>query len=216
VAEIGIPPQLLLSSEPRLETIEPGSLSSSLPARAPRSHKGTFGHLLLVAGSIGKTGAAVMAAEAALRSGVGLVTVASAASAIPMMAPRLPEAMWEPLPETKRGAMALAAESRILELLRDRSALAIGPGLGLEDETVRVVQELVAVSEIPTVVDADGLNALARARERIPKRRALALTPHPGEAARLLGSSTKEIEHDRLRSVRRLAQETEAHVPMFS
>ncbi|MGH9318264.1 MAG: NAD(P)H-hydrate dehydratase, partial [Vicinamibacteria bacterium] len=212
VAEIGIPPQFLASPEPRLETIEPASLGALLPPRSPRSHKGTYGHLLVVAGSVGKTGAAVMAAEAALRSGVGLVTVASATSAIPMMAPRLPEAMWEPLPETKRGAIAFAARSRLLELLRDRSALALGPGLGLEDETVRLVQEIVNASEIPTVVDADGLNALAQARDRIPKGRPLALTPHPGEAGRLLFSSAKDVERDRLRSVRRLAADTNAHV----
>jgi NAD(P)H-hydrate epimerase len=153
-----------------------------------------------------------MAAEAALRTGVGLITVASAKSAIAMMAGHLPEAMWEPLPETDAGAISSRALPRLRQLLGERSALAIGPGLSTEDETVGVVREIVTASEIPTVVDADGLNALARAPEAIPKGRALALTPHPGEAGRLLRSSAKEIASDRLGAVRRLARETEAHV----
>jgi len=224
VVEIGIPPRFLVSSEPTLETIEPAALAVAIPRRRRLSHKGSYGHLLILAGSVGKTGAALMAAEAALRTGVGLVTVASAKSAIPMMAPRLPEAMWEPLPETDSGAVSRKARSRLFELLGDRSALALGPGLGTDDETIALVREIVAASEIPTVVDADGLNALAGKPETIlagsaglagfagPTGRALALTPHPGEAGRLLGSSAKEVERDRLRAARRLAEETRTHV----
>ncbi|HEY7818066.1 MAG TPA: NAD(P)H-hydrate epimerase, partial [Vicinamibacteria bacterium] len=202
VVEIGIPPRFLESSEPKLETIEPSILAEALPRRRPTSHKGTYGHLLILAGSRGKTGAAVMAAEAALRAGVGLVTVASAGSAIAMMAPQLPEAMWEALPETGSGAVSSKAAPRIRELLRERQALALGPGLGMEEETVSVVREIVAASELPTVVDADGLNALAGAPNGIPAGRALALTPHPGEAARLLGSSVEDVQNDRLSAVR--------------
>jgi NAD(P)H-hydrate epimerase len=212
VVEIGIPPRFLAGAEPTLQTIEPAALASSIPRRRHVSHKGTYGHLLILGGSVGKTGAAVMAAEAALRTGVGLVTVASAKSAIPMMAPRLPEAMWEPLPETESGALSRKAQSRILELLGDRSALALGPGLGTDDETVALVREIVAASRIPTVVDADGLNALARKPQAFSSGRALALTPHPGEAGRLLGSSAKDVESDRLEAVRRLARETKSHV----
>jgi NAD(P)H-hydrate epimerase len=212
VVEIGIPRRFLRSGAPKLETIEPASLVSALPRRRPLTHKGTYGHLLLVAGSVGKTGAAVMAAEAALRSGVGLVTVATAESAIPMMAPRLPEAMWEPLPETDSGALSLKARPRLRELLSDRQAVAIGPGLGTASETVELVQEIVAASGIPTVVDADALNALARDPEKIPAGRHLGLTPHPGEAGRLLGSSAQEVEGDRLVAIRKLAGSTKVHV----
>jgi NAD(P)H-hydrate epimerase len=212
VVEIGIPPRFLSSGEPRLETIEPAELADAIPRRRRLSHKGTYGHLLILAGSVGKTGAAVMAAEAALRAGVGLVTVASAESAIPLMAPRLPEAMWESLPETDAGAVSRRAERRLGELLRERDALALGPGLGTDDETAALVREVVGASEIPTVVDADGLNALARIPRAIPEGRALALTPHPGEAGRLLASSAQEVESDRLRAARRLAQETKSHV----
>ncbi len=212
VVEIGIPPRFLESATPRLETLEPSILAEALPRRRPVSHKGTFGHLLILAGSLGKTGAAVMAAEAALRAGVGLVTVASAKSAIPIMAPQIPEAMWEALPETESGAVSIEAAPRLRELLRERQAFAVGPGLGTEDETVDLICEIVAASEIPTVVDADGLNAFARKPGSIPSGRALALTPHPGEAGRLLGTSAKEVENDRLTAVRRLAQSTKAHV----
>lgn len=212
VVEIGIPPQLLESHDPKLMTIEPEYLLGSWPKRDAAAHKGNFGHLLIVAGSVGKTGAAVMAAEAALRAGVGLVTVASAASAIPMMAPRLLEAMWEPLPETPSGAIAFDAAERLEELLSERSALAIGPGLGLDDETVRVVRKLVGECPVPMVVDADALNALQNHKDVIRPGKAIALTPHPGEAARLLGCSTTEVQRDRLQAVRGLASDVKAHV----
>jgi NAD(P)H-hydrate epimerase len=156
-----------------------------------------------------------MAAEAALRAGVGLVTVASAASAIPMMAPRLSEAMWEPLPETPSGAIAFGAAERLDELLSGPSgvaALAIGPGLGLDDETVRVVQKLVSECPHPMVIDADALNALQNNKDAIQRGKPVALTPHPGEAARLLGCTTAEVQRDRLQAVRGLAAGVKAHV----
>ena len=218
VVEIGIPPQLLESGDPKLMTIEPESLVGSWPERDSSAHKGNFGHLLIVAGSVGKTGAAVMAAEAALRAGVGLVTVASAASAIPMMAPRLLEAMWEPLPETPSGAIAFDAAERLEELLSGRSAvaavaaLAIGPGLGLDDETVSLVHKLVGECRVPMVVDADALNALQDHKDVIQPGKPIALTPHPGEAARLLGRSTASVQRDRLQAVRGLASGVKAHV----
>ena len=205
VAEIGIPPQFLEREGPGLSTIEPEYLLGSWPPRPPSSHKGAFGHLLVVAGSVGKTGAAVMTAEAALRAGVGLVTVASAASAIPMMASALPEAMWEPLPETAAGAIAFSAAARIEELVDARSAIALGPGLGVEDETVRLVHAIVRACRTPMVVDADGLNALAGHVDVIPPFSSIGLTPHPGEAARLLGSTTAIVQDDRLTAVRELA-----------
>jgi NAD(P)H-hydrate epimerase len=211
VVEIGIPPRFLVGDLPTLDTIEPAALGLLLPPRDPSSHKGSYGHLLIVAGSVGKTGAAVMAAEAALRSGAGLVTVASAKSAVPMMAPRLPEAMWEPLPETETGAIAFEARARLGALMEGRTALALGPGLSLHEETVRLVGSLVT-ERLPTIVDADGLNALARSRAKIPAGREIALTPHPGEAARLLGSTAAEVEADRPLAARRLAAATSAFV----
>jgi NAD(P)H-hydrate epimerase len=212
VVEIGIPPRFLRGGAPTLETIDPETLGKLLGRRDPASHKGSYGHLLIVAGSVRKTGAAVMAAEAALRSGVGLVTVASAKSAIPMMAPRLPEAMWEPLPETASGAIAFEAHSQLAALMEGRTALALGPGLSLDAETTRLVGSLVAGARLPTIVDADGLNAMARCRVKTLPHREIALTPHPGEAARLLHSTASEIQADRLEAARRLAAATSAFV----
>jgi hydroxyethylthiazole kinase-like uncharacterized protein yjeF len=209
VVEIGIPPMFLECENPGLSTIEPESMLGSWPSRMRSAHKGDFGHLLVVAGSVGKTGAALMTAEAALRAGVGLVTIASARSAIPMMAPRLPEAMWEPLPETSDGAIAFDAAARVSELLADRSALALGPGLGLDDETVRLVHALVSECRVPTVVDADGLNALQGHLDIIPTFKEIGLTPHPGEAARLLNTTTSSVQDDRLSAARELASRVE-------
>jgi len=219
VVEIGIPPEFLenglIPGSPGLESIETEPLAALWPPRTADAHKGDFGHLLVVAGSVGKTGAAVMAAEAALRVGAGLVTVASATSAIPMMAPRLPEVMWEPLPETASGALAFAALERIQELIAERTALALGPGLGRDDETVRLVRKLVAECGAPTVVDADGLNSLGVLKDdedAIPRDQPLALTPHPGEAARLLGTTAAAVQQDRLRAARSLATGARTHV----
>ena len=212
IVEIGIPPQHLQCQGPVLSTIEPETLFGSWPARTASTHKSALGHLLIVAGSVGKTGAALMAAQAALRAGVGLVTIASAASAIPTMAPALPEAMWEPLPETADGSIALDAAPRLAELITQRSALALGPGLGLHDDTVRLVRKLMQETRVPTVIDADGLNALRGDTELITPLRAIALTPHPGEAARLLGVSSADVQDDRLSAVRELASRVNNHV----
>lgn len=211
VVDIGIPSDLIGLPGPSLETIEADEVVRLWPRRAPSSHKGTFGHLLVVAGSVGKTGAALMTAESALRAGSGLVTVATPASAIPMMAPRLPEVMWEPLPETPEGAIASSAVDRVLALLEERSALAMGPGLGLADETVRLVRTVTSEARCPMVIDADGLNAVAGERDALPKNRPIALTPHPGEAGRLLGCSASAVQLDRLKAVRDLAKSTKAH-----
>ena len=211
VVEIGIPP-IFLERSARLATIESADVEPLWPARHASAHKGSFGHLLIVAGSVGKTGAAVMAAEAALRAGAGLVTVASAKSAVPMMAPQLPEVMWEPLEETATGAIAFGALEQLVELAKERSAIAMGPGLGLHDDTVRLVQELLQKLASPLVVDADGLNALKGAVDELPSRVDLALTPHPREASRLLGVETAAIQEDRLRYVRELAARTKAAV----
>ncbi len=214
VTEIGIPKQILTSTGSRLATIEPEEFNNIWTARRPDAHKGSFGHLLIVSGSIGKTGAAVMAASAALRSGVGLVTVAAPAGALPMMASALLESMWEPLEETPDGAIGTAALPRALELLEGKTAAAIGPGLGQHPETVSFVKKLVQEIEIPTVLDADGINAFEDNPKAIPTGRPLALTPHPGEAARLLGCGTRDIQRDRLDAVRRLAKELDVGVAL--
>jgi NAD(P)H-hydrate epimerase len=214
VTDIGIPKQILTAMGSKLATIEPEYLREVWTPRRPDAHKGSFGHLLIVSGSVGKTGAAVMAASAALRSGVGLVTVAAPRSALPMMTPALLESMWEPLEETPNGAIAVGALPRALELLDGKTAAALGPGLGQHPETVSFVKKLVQEIEIPAVIDADGINAFEGDSKSIPPGRRLALTPHPGEAARLLGCATKDIQRDRLDATRRLASELDTSVAL--
>ena len=151
-----------------------------------------------------------MAGVAAYRSGAGLVTVAVPKSALSSVAAVRPELMTEPLDETESGRVRFADAERVLDLLKKMTVLAIGPGLGTEDETVRFVRRVYAEAEAPAVVDADALNALAGALPRTDKRRIL--TPHPGEMGRLMARSTKEIQADRLGAARQLAEESGAAV----
>jgi NAD(P)H-hydrate epimerase len=217
VIPIGVPDAVVAEERPELEWLDPEAVGSLLPQRSPEAHKGSFGHLLAVAGSRGKAGAAVLLARAALRSGVGLVTVATARSVRPEVACQQAELMTEPLPETRQGAISRAAPGAIGRLLQGRDALAIGPGLGAAAETSAAVRELLRRPALPAVLDADGLNAYAGDRARKPSlpkagRHPLVLTPHPGEASRLLRTSTAEVQEDRLASGRKLAAATGAVV----
>jgi ADP-dependent NAD(P)H-hydrate dehydratase / NAD(P)H-hydrate epimerase len=188
--------------------LEGADVRALLPARRADSHKGTFGHLLVVAGSLGKTGAAALTGRAALRTGVGLVTVATAASQQPVVAVLSPEAMTEALPETSGRSIALGAKVRLLELGRGLEAVALGPGLSLDEETQALVRTLVVEVERPMVVDADGLNALAGHVDLLPGAAApRILTPHPGEMSRLIGASIAEVQADRLGTVREFCRQ---------
>lgn len=186
VGRIGSP-DTLLDAIPR-NWIEPALFADLLEPRARASHKGTFGHVLVIAGARDKPGAAAMAGLAALRSGAGLVTVASAASAASAIAAHAPELMVAPLAETPTGAIA---EQDLAVLLHGKTVVAIGPGLGTAPQTVALVRRLVADCPQPVIIDADGLNALAgvewpgAAGPRV-------LTPHPGEMARLLGRPVED------------------------
>ncbi len=207
IAPIGSPPELYENDESiYLELAEAAQFSRMFAPRVPWSHKGDFGHVLVVGGSRGKTGAAAMTGLAALRAGAGLVTVASAASCIPSIAAHAPELMTESLPETDTGAIAAAAFPRLLELAANKDVVAIGPGLGTHPETVALVRRLLAELAQPMVMDADALNALAgfhfeaRGRVRI-------LTPHPGEMARLCAVTTGDVQSDRVGIARRFALE---------
>jgi len=183
--------------------LEASDVRRSFPPREVDAHKGRFGHLLIVAGSLGKTGAAVLAGRAALRSGVGLCTIAAPASQQPIVAAHAPEYMTEALPETAAGTLALAGRERILDLARRVDAVALGPGLSLHPETQELARALMVEVERPLVADADALGALAGHLDLL--RRALgprALTPHPGEMARMLGVGTDVVQGDRLEITR--------------
>lgn len=216
VIPIGIPDSAVVAENGRLEWLDADAVRALLPPRSRDSHKGTYGHLLIVAGSLGKPGAAVLASRGALRAGAGLVTAAVPRGSMAVVAAQQAELMTEPLPQTRSGALARTARKRVLDLLATRDALAIGPGLGTSAETAAAVVAILAGRTRPAVLDADGLNVFApvtRKSLRLTAGRVpLILTPHPGEAARLLGSSTAEVQADRPGAAGRLAARTGAIV----
>ena len=183
--------------------------------RKPEGHKGDYGHALIVAGSVGKTGAAVLASWAALRVGAGLVTVATPEPALPIIAAHTPEVMTEPLPATAAGTVSLCSlENGIFDsVAKGKQVLGIGPGLSTNDETQQFIRKIVANRSISIVLDADGLNAFAgRAAELKNPKGLLALTPHPGEMARLLGSSTTDVQSNRVQLALKAAADWNACV----
>jgi NAD(P)H-hydrate epimerase len=186
--------------------LEESDARGALARRPADAHKGQFGHLLVVAGSRGKTGAAALAARAALRSGAGLVTVATPTSQQPIVATLGVEHMTHALPETAAGALAKAALGPIRELAATMDAVALGPGLSLHPEAQALARALVAELPRPMVVDADALSALAGHLDILagaPGPRVL--TPHPGEMARMLGVTIAEIQSDRIEITRAFA-----------
>jgi hydroxyethylthiazole kinase-like uncharacterized protein yjeF len=184
--------------------------------RGADSNKGTFGHVLLVAGSLGKTGAAILGGRMALRGGAGLVTIATPEVILPVVAAAQAEYMTVPLKATAGGTLALksTAGEEWKKIEKGKSVLAIGPGLGAELETAECIRELVRETELPVILDADGLNAFDGRADELGERKAefLAITPHPGEMARLLGCSIREVQADRLKAAREAAQRWNAHV----
>ena len=186
--------------------------------RRPDAHKGNFGHVLILAGSVGKTGAAALAAKAALRAGAGLVTVATAKSVLPIIASLGMEFMTEPLPETDSGTISLRAldYGRLDKLVEGKSVLAVGPGIGAVTETAELVRTVVNRYDIPLVLDADGLNAFTRCMSTFRRagqyERPAVLTPHPGEMSRLTGQSTAEIQKRRVDTAREFASQYKVQV----
>jgi len=180
--------------------------------RAAGAHKGSYGHVLILAGSVGKTGAAALAARGALRAGAGLVTVATPQSALPVVAALGMEFMTEGLPETDAGTLSLRAldDGRLDKLVAGKTVLAVGPGIGTHPETVELVRTVVNRYALPLVLDADGLNAWAGnmsffCKDTRPTGTTI-FTPHPGEMARLAGKATAEVQGQRLAIAREFAQ----------
>jgi ADP-dependent NAD(P)H-hydrate dehydratase / NAD(P)H-hydrate epimerase len=195
---------------------EPDEFASLPLIRSADSHKGTYGHVLLLAGSLGKSGAAILAGRAALRAGAGLATIATPEPVQPIVAAGQPEYMTEPLMATKSGALSLRSllDGTFGELEEGKSVLAIGPGLGTHRQTQEFIRTIVTQTELPVVLDADGLNAFAGEADSLRKRKTkfLAITPHPGEMARLLGVSTEDVQADRPTVARESARKWNAHV----
>ncbi len=208
VADLGFPGDLVSEIESDREAITPADLRCLLRPRSPTSHKGDYGRLLIVAGSPGMTGAAALAAAAALRAGTGLVTVGVPAGLAPVLEGIFVEAMTLPLPENPDGTLSPEARGPILEFCRGAGAAALGPGLSRNRATGRLVGELVRKCPVPLIVDADGLNLLARRRRALRKTRSsLILTPHPGEMLRLAGLEREELFSDREEAARNFARD---------
>jgi hydroxyethylthiazole kinase-like uncharacterized protein yjeF len=206
VADIGNPNQLIESDKHKLNLIHP----QDLPYRAEDSNKGTYGKVLIIGGSRGKSGAAAMAGQAALRSGAGLVTVATASSVLPVIAETMPELMTEALAETSEGTIA---NQSISNLLGGKTVLGIGPGLTSFSETSAFVRQMVEECTIPVVVDADGLNAFAGFDKQIQgEGRDIILTPHPGEMARLIGKDVDHVVANRIDVARNFAADHKVYV----
>ncbi|MCC6392869.1 MAG: NAD(P)H-hydrate dehydratase [Bryobacterales bacterium] len=210
IAPIGSPASLY-AEDPALflSLVEPSWFARLFAPRSRAAHKGDFGHVLVVAGSVGKTGAAAMTGMAALRSGSGLVTVASARDAIAGIAAHSPELMTSPLPQTDAGAIA-AAYPILDALMARKSILAVGPGMGTHADTVTFVQTLFEQCPTPAVVDADGINALAGPYVHPGGPRVL--TPHPGEMARLCACSVPDVQRRRVEAARTVALDREVTI----
>jgi ADP-dependent NAD(P)H-hydrate dehydratase / NAD(P)H-hydrate epimerase len=199
IAEIGIPPALIRQLPGVVQWSTPAEILETLKRRTTNAHKGTFGHVLVIAGSAGKGGAAVMTSLSALRVGAGLVTLALPSGLEGALPDRPLEIMTRPLPQTADHSLGRTALNPLLDSAKDKSVAAIGPGLSTHPETAWVVHELIQQLAIPMVIDADGLNVLVGHLELLERARApIMLTPHPGEMARLLGTTVPEVEADRL------------------
>ena len=217
VRQIGTPSDLIeMDPNLKLHWLEPGEFRQLPLIRTRDSNKGSFGHALIVAGSLGKSGAALMAGRSALRSGAGLVTVATPKDVLPLVAGAMPELMTVPLLSTEDGtASSQNLESnRFGEIAAGKTVLAIGPGLSIQDETQKFIRAVVENTELPVVLDADGLNAFANQPDTLKSRRTehLVITPHPGEMGRLLGSSAREVQSRRLAIALETAARWNAHV----
>jgi NAD(P)H-hydrate epimerase len=211
VLDIGIPQEAARRVAPAGEALDSRWAASLARPRGDGAHKGEAGHVLLVAGSRGKSGAAVLAARGALRAGAGLVTVATPASVQPVVAASLPEAMTLPLPETADGTLSMDALTPILDFCGGADALGLGPGAGGTAETGALLEVLYARVPRPMAVDADGLNAFAGRAARLKVHAApRVLTPHPGEMGRLLGVPAAEVAAGRYRLVPEAAEEAGA------
>jgi NAD(P)H-hydrate epimerase len=210
VVDIGIPTSLAARVGCALALLDDPDAAAMLPPRPQAGHKGTFGHLLVVAGSEGKTGAALLCAGAGLRTGVGLCTLAVPPAVRPTLEGRMPEVMLAELDAEKPRADALAA---LAALVAGKRALAWGPGMPTTPAAGGLVRAALATLELPVVLDADALNHLAGHTAAVRAAKApVVLTPHPGEAARLLGVDTAAVQDDRVAAARRLAADTSAVV----
>jgi hydroxyethylthiazole kinase-like uncharacterized protein yjeF len=209
IAPIGSPDEAI-TSQLNLNLIAARDVAPMIAPRPPESNKGSFGHVLVIGGSVGKSGAAAMAGMSVLRAGAGLSTVATAESALATVAGFHPELMTEPLEETEAGTISMRAleYGRIESLSQGKTVLAIGPGISRHPETSEFVRNIVPKASAAIVLDADGLNAFeGRAEELDGRGRSFVITPHPGEMARLISSNVAAVQRDRIKIARSFAHD---------
>lgn len=211
VIDIGVP-AVLLNEDKKHCLITGELLRGFLKARNSDTHKGKFGHLLVIAGSPGKTGAAYMAAMGAMRAGAGLATIGLPESLQTVMAAKATEVMTIGLPETSEHTLADEPFEKLNEELIGKTAVVIGPGMGVTEESFRLIKKVLDRTQIPAVIDADGLTVLGKRINTLKGRGRIVLTPHPGEMARLLEISTEEVQADRIGAAKTLSQSTDGVV----
>jgi ADP-dependent NAD(P)H-hydrate dehydratase / NAD(P)H-hydrate epimerase len=216
IAEIGFAPEAIADLRPQGRFLERADVLALLRPRADNTHKGTYGHPLIIAGSRGKSGAALLVARGALRTGAGLVTAAIPESVAAIVAVGQAELMTESMPGRDGHFDGKGTTDRLEQLAAGKTALIAGPGMGASNDTRQIVEWLVhaARPERPLLLDADALNVMAPIRNDLLRvaQGPVVLTPHPGEMARLLGLSTQEVNADRIGSARRLVEATGAGV----
>ncbi len=213
VADIGIDPRVLTAVAPRTELLDRENMRWLVPRREADTHKGTYGHLVVVAGSRGKTGAAILACRAAMRAGAGLVTLAAPRSLNSIFATSLVEVMTEPLRENANEVMETLSDGEWRALIERKNVLLFGPGVGVNDATQNTLRWLLRNLSMPWVIDADGLNNLALELGRLRHAKtAPILTPHPGEMARLIGKDNATVNADRVGIARSFAVEHHCHL----
>ncbi len=213
VVDIGVPRSLTGDPSIRWNLVDDAVVSGMLKPRPADAHKGSCGHLVVVAGSVGKTGAAYMAATGAMRAGAGLVTLGLPEGLNPVMEAKTTEVMTAPLPQTFEGGLCAASYPVLKTLMEGKSAIVFGPGLGRADGVSALLDKVLKETTVPVVIDADGLNCLAGRVYILKKAKCqIVLTPHPGEMARLLGMSVSEVQKDRIASAEALSKKTGAVV----
>jgi NAD(P)H-hydrate epimerase len=216
VRQIGSPAELLDGCASNVHWLEPGEFRNLPLVRKRDAHKGDFGHALIVAGSVGKSGAAALAGRGALRAGAGLATIAAPLDILGVITSGMPELMTAPLSSTEAGTIGLSNldYGRFDAIARGKTVLAIGPGLSTHPETQQFIRTVVMRTALPTVLDADGLNAFSAKPHQLSSRISefLAITPHPGEMGRLTGMSSAEVQMRRLQTAVESAARWKCHV----
>lgn len=213
IIKIGIPDAVVAAVGPKQFLLTAERIRTAFPKRRADTHKGRTGHLLVIAGSTGKTGAAAMTSAAAMRSGAGLVTLGIAKSLNPSIEAQVLEVMTAPLPESEPGILADTAFDDIKQLAARKNCVALGPGLGQAGGTRNLVKKMISQIDTPMVIDADGLNNIAGQTQILKKLKApVVLTPHPGEMARLIQSSPAAVQQNRLACARDFAVKFGVHV----